>query len=90
MANILSMADRNKFIERMIGYEFSDTSIIYTALHTAGSSVGSEGNKSLAMVGDAVLRLVLIVHGYNKHVSRGKRERERERRLDILKLRPNF
>lgn len=71
---ILSPADRNKFIERMIGYQFSDADIIYTALHTAGSSVGSEGNKSLAMVGDAVLRLVLIVHGYNKRDSRGKRK----------------
>ncbi|KAK2758977.1 hypothetical protein FQN54_003075 [Arachnomyces sp. PD_36] len=48
-------------VQRIIGYNFNDTRILWLALQAAGSGVGgNDGNKVRAMQGDAVLQLVII------------------------------
>ena len=54
-----------------IGYQFTDTSLLWEALQAAGSGASiigamfvarGDGNKKLALIGDAVLKLVVICH----------------------------
>lgn len=61
-------------IEKATGYSFTNPAFCLTALQTAGC-VAAGGQKSLAQVGDAALRLVLVTIGYGKGASRGTANR---------------
>ena len=65
-------------VEGIIGYGFSDPLILWEALQAAGSTVSSagtrrfpDGNKRLAMLGDTVLKLVLVAEWYDGADVRG-------------------
>ncbi len=48
-------------VEAIIGYSFNNQELLWRALHAAGSPYGGQdGNKTMAMLGDAVLKLVLL------------------------------
>ncbi|KAH6656052.1 ribonuclease III domain-containing protein [Truncatella angustata] len=63
--------------QKVIGYDFNDPDILWEALQAAGNGASSvrfrtifEGNKRLAMLGDAVQKLELIRGLYEKGLSR--------------------
>ena len=65
-------------VEAIIGYTFSDPLILWEALQAAGSpnrSAGTrrfpDGNKRLAVLGDTVLKLVLVGEWYDSGDARG-------------------
>ena len=66
---------RLEAVEMEINYQFSDRSILSEALRAAGSvpitASRSQDNKGLALVGDAAIRMMLILHGHKAHASRG-------------------
>lgn len=73
------MEAKTNAAETIIGYEFEDRFLLWEALQAAGSGVVSagghrfiDGNKTLAMVGDTVLKLVLIEDMYQGGHSRGQ------------------
>lgn len=64
-------------VEDVIGYKFKDNDIVWEALQAAGSVVRQsgnrsfrEGNKRLAIVGDAVLKLALVEDWYDGEEAR--------------------
>lgn len=66
------MPNITRAVEGIIGYRFSDRLILWEALQAAGSPVTSagtrrfpDGNKRLAVLGDAVLKLVLVAEWYD-------------------------
>lgn len=59
-------------VEEIIGYEFKDKSLLDRALQAAGFGVLREGNKPLALIGDATLRLVIGTMGYETNSSIGE------------------
>lgn len=65
-------------VETIIGYNFSDPLILLEALQAAGSTVRSagtrhfpDGNKRLAVLGDTILKLVLVSEWYDSADGRG-------------------
>ncbi|KAF3310051.1 hypothetical protein TWF173_010163 [Orbilia oligospora] len=63
-------------VQKIIGYNFKDIHLLTEALEAAGRAVDHEtgsvdGNKRLALVGDAVLRLILVDEWYSSKGSRG-------------------
>lgn len=52
-------AERIRAVEAISGYEFNDKAILTRALEAAGATMARQGNKPLALIGDAILRLVL-------------------------------
>ncbi|KAI9818400.1 MAG: hypothetical protein M1827_000458 [Pycnora praestabilis] len=65
--------------QRIIQYQFNDPLLLWEALQAAGSGVyriGNrhlfDGNKRLAILGDTVLKLVLVEHWYNGVEDRGR------------------
>ena len=65
-------------VERVIGHTFNDPLILWEALQAAGSTVRSagprrfpDGNKRLAIIGDTVLKLVLVTKWYDSGDIRG-------------------
>ena len=65
-------------VEKSIGCTFNDPLILWEALQAAGSSVRSagprrfpDGNKRLAIIGDTVLKLVLVTRWYDSGDIRG-------------------
>lgn len=58
--------------EGNIPFNFEDIDLLIEALEAAGASNRPEGNKRLALIGDAVLRLVLYLHGYMQDFSTSK------------------
>lgn len=64
-------------VEEIINYQFINPKLICEALLAAGSylpgivRISKDGNKNLALVGDAVLQLVLVSDGYNKGLYKG-------------------
>ena len=65
-------------VERVIGHSFNDPLILWEALQAAGSSVRSagsrrfpDGNKRLAILGDTILKLVLVSRWYDSADIRG-------------------
>ena len=65
-------------VEMTIGHTFNDPLILWEALQAAGSIVRSagprrfpDGNKRLAMIGDTVLKLVLVTKWYDSGDIRG-------------------
>lgn len=66
-------------IQEVTGYHFANPSLLWEALQAAGSgvlSIGgravSEGNKRLALLGDAALKLGLLSDWYEKNQPRGE------------------
>ncbi|KAL1623898.1 hypothetical protein SLS56_008093 [Neofusicoccum ribis] len=60
-------------VEKVIGYEFTNTELREEALLAAGTSVSDpavdgdpRGNKRLALVGDAVLQLIILEKWYGQ------------------------
>ncbi|KAG9245654.1 putative RNAse III [Calycina marina] len=48
-------------VEAIIDYTFDNQELLSRALHAAGSTYGGhDGNRTMAMLGDAVLKLVLL------------------------------
>jgi len=62
-------SERVHAVETTINYEFCDKSLLVQALEAAGATMASEGNKRLALIGDAALRLVLYELGYEDEAS---------------------
>ncbi|KAJ6111046.1 hypothetical protein N7486_003281 [Penicillium sp. IBT 16267x] len=62
-------AERISAVEVIINYEFHDKSLLVKALEAAGATMASQGNKRLALIGDAALRLVLYEFGYEGEAS---------------------
>lgn len=65
-------------VENIIGYNFNDPLILWEALQAAGSMVRSagsrrfpDGNKRLAVLGDTILKLVLVQEWYDSAHVRG-------------------
>ncbi|KLJ09829.1 hypothetical protein EMPG_14746 [Blastomyces silverae] len=65
----LPREDRLIVIEQATGYSFTNPELCLEALRTAGYTPGG-GHKGLAQVGDAALRLALIMIGYEKGAPR--------------------
>lgn len=57
--------------ENIISYRFTDRRRLRQALQLADST-HHDGNKHLALLGDAVLKLVLIQEGLRRNATRGK------------------
>jgi dsRNA-specific ribonuclease len=59
-------------VEQAIGYQFQDKKLLQEALTAAGAEGdGHDGNKHLASVGQAAVRLVIADSGYTKLMPRG-------------------
>lgn len=74
----MQMSNTTQGVENIIGYNFSDSLILWEALQAAGSTVRSagtrrfpDGNKRLAVLGDTILKLVLVSEWYNSADARG-------------------
>ncbi|KAL1967213.1 hypothetical protein VTN77DRAFT_3504 [Rasamsonia byssochlamydoides] len=68
--------NRIQAVEEIIGYQFNDPAILREALQAAGFySVTMpsriDGNKNLALLGDAALKLVLVSDGYKQGAFKG-------------------
>lgn len=66
-------------LQTAIGHNFQDADIAWEALQAPGSGifqVGArpipDGNKRLVLLGDAVLKLVLVGQNYDQGLSKGK------------------
>lgn len=66
-------------VEKIIGYEFTNTELREEALLAAGASISDpaidgdpRGNKRLALVGDAVLQLLILEKWYGQGTDTGK------------------
>jgi ribonuclease-3 len=66
---ILTTAERIRAVELIINYVFHDKSLLLRALEAAGATMASQGNKRLALIGDAALTLVLYELGYEDEAS---------------------
>jgi ribonuclease-3 len=69
----------NKDLETILQYEFRDSSLLDEALVAAGAGTSKSpdnarqhGNKALALIGDALLRLVIVDDGILAGASTGK------------------
>lgn len=75
MATPGTLEARFQAVESQVNYQFSDRRILVEALRAAGSvqlpPPNSYDNKSLALVGDAVMKMILTLHGHKKRASRG-------------------
>ncbi|GIK05201.1 hypothetical protein Aspvir_009305 [Aspergillus viridinutans] len=73
----MSLDERAESVEDIIYYDFTNRAILYEALGSAGAlampglAYRSDGNKDLAQIGDAVLRLILVMDGYEAKAGRG-------------------
>ncbi|KAL9100881.1 MAG: hypothetical protein Q9163_003792 [Psora crenata] len=73
-------------VEEIIRYTFQDGSILWEALHVPGAPCYdianrnlSDGNKRLALLGDAILKTVLIENWYGTLDARGQGNRHLSR-----------
>lgn len=58
-------------VEDIINYMFNQPSLLHEALRVSASTSSPEGNKRLALIGDAVLKLALVAEGHDRGESRG-------------------
>lgn len=71
------MVNITSAVENIIGYSFSDPLILWEALQAAGASRAAgtrrfpDGNKRLAVLGDTILKLVLVQEWYDSADARG-------------------
>lgn len=59
-------------VEDIIDYEFYDKAYLQEALESSGASIYPQGNKRLAIIGDAALTLVISEFGFEDGGSIGK------------------
>ncbi|CAG8951513.1 hypothetical protein HYFRA_00007429 [Hymenoscyphus fraxineus] len=60
-------------VQRLIGYNFTNQDLLWLGLQAAGSGIGgTDGNKRLAMIGDSVMRAVLITDLFHRGLERGR------------------
>lgn len=65
--------DHIRSVEKILGYEFDDPSRLEEALRLAGSGTRlPDGNKPMALIGDSVIKMILVTKGYEKGDSPGK------------------
>ncbi|KAJ6096104.1 hypothetical protein N7486_006850 [Penicillium sp. IBT 16267x] len=64
---VISTAERIRAVEAISGYELNDKALLVKALEAAGATMAREGNKPLALIGDAILRLIIHELGYEDH-----------------------
>lgn len=57
--------------EEIISYRFKDRLGLQRALQLA-DSIHQNGNKDLALLGDTVIKLILVKEGLRRHATRGK------------------
>lgn len=77
----MSLMRRTQMVEgcqAVLGYDFNDSDLLWEALQAAGSPVFAvggrylpDGNKRLALLGDTVLKLVLVREWYTSGRDRG-------------------
>lgn len=70
-------ADTLQAVEAILAYHFTDPTLLWTALQAAGSIYPGEvvikdGSKRLAILGDAVLKLVLVEDWYRSGAAKGR------------------
>lgn len=58
--------------EGIVAYQFNDRVRLQQALRLAGS-FQQDGNKYLALLGDAIIKMVLVKEGVSRQTTRGKR-----------------
>ncbi|KAJ5781841.1 uncharacterized protein N7518_010324 [Penicillium psychrosexuale] len=58
-------------LEQKINYSFSNRTLLREALQPA-TWVNEDGNKKLAMVGNSIMRLVIVNHGLKEKKTRGQ------------------
>jgi hypothetical protein len=63
--------ENDQAVMDILGYIFLNVLLLRTALQT-WSPASPDGNKSLALLGDAVIALVFHFDGYSRNNSRGK------------------
>jgi ribonuclease-3 len=68
-----------KEAEEVIGYHFNNPTLLEEALQAAGAAASNphtkgdrEGNKRLALLGDALLSMMLLDHWYDSGKDTGK------------------
>lgn len=60
-------------VQNILQYIFEDQQLLWLALQAAGSGIGpTDGNKKLAMIGDAVMKLVILDDLYSDANPRGR------------------
>jgi ribonuclease-3 len=71
-----------KEVEEIIRYHFNDQALLEEALQAAGAAVSDphikgdrQGNKRLALLGDALLSMMLLDRWYDSGKDTGKRHR---------------
>lgn len=60
-------------LEESLEYTFNDANLRDKMLEAAGSTPAPGGNRALALVGDAVLKVVLSAYGYSRGFDSGIR-----------------
>lgn len=76
---VVRFTEMTQAVEVIISYDFKDPLILWEAIQAPGS-IGNyfgrrrlpDGNKRLALLGDSVLKLVLVKEWYKGEGSRGK------------------
>ncbi|KAK2882485.1 hypothetical protein FQN49_000315 [Arthroderma sp. PD_2] len=68
----LSKERRTEAVEGLLNYTFEDKNLPYQALSLPGAGSYAAGNRSLAQVGDAAIRLSLLSEGYLRGMARGR------------------
>ena len=66
------MSSLSSRIANVIGYYCKNEPLIDEALHLPGASPLQDGNKRLAMVGDAILKAIIVEIGYKSGLSKSK------------------
>ena len=59
-------------IANVIGYSCTNGPLLDEALHLPGATPVQNGNKRLAMLGDAILKAVVVEVGYNTGLSKSE------------------
>ena len=75
----MNKATRLQNVQTLITYQFNDGDILWEALHVpgafafdAGSRNLSNGNKRLALLGDAILKAAITIEWYGTCDTRGR------------------
>lgn len=79
-ARQLIVTQKVDIVQKIIGYKFADRSLLWEALQAAGSDernlgtrqISVDGNKRLAYIGDALIRLAMAEAWYTRRQERGK------------------
>lgn len=73
MSNLTLLLEDGKILntETIIMFQFTNRLQLQQALRLA-DNIHQDGNKCLALLGDAVIKLVLVKEGFQRHATRGK------------------